>query len=80
VVAHARTGAPEARRLLEAAANGTRAKSERILLRLLHEAGIGGWTTVLPFQDWEVDLAGLENRGSWMPYVAPEHQDQRATK
>jgi len=59
--AHARmagcTGAPTAKRLLDAAANGTRAESERILVRLLREAGIDGWATAVPFQRWELDLA-----------------------
>jgi very-short-patch-repair endonuclease len=52
-----RHGSAEAGRLLAAAADGTRAKSERILLRLLREAGISGWVVGLRFQDWDLDCA-----------------------
>ncbi|SDE79345.1 hypothetical protein [Pseudonocardia oroxyli] len=52
-----RHGSAEVGRLLAAAADGTRAKSERILLGLLRQAGLRGWVTAFPFQDWELDCA-----------------------
>lgn len=52
-----RHGSAEVGRLLAAAADGTRAKSERLLLGLLRQAGLRGWVTAFPFQDWELDCA-----------------------
>jgi very-short-patch-repair endonuclease len=51
-----RHGSPRARRLLQAAGDGTRSEAERILIRLLKEAGITGWVANLPVGGYVVDV------------------------
>jgi very-short-patch-repair endonuclease len=51
-----RYGAPAARRLLLAAADGARSEAERILIRLLKAAGISGWKANYPVAGYEVDV------------------------
>ncbi|MGD9991193.1 DUF559 domain-containing protein [Pseudonocardia sp.] len=59
--AHCRTlgrrGSPVAGRLLVAAADRAGSAAERILVRLLREAGVTGWRLGHPFGAWVVDLA-----------------------
>jgi very-short-patch-repair endonuclease len=52
-----RYGAPAARRLLQAAADGARSEAERLLVKLLREAGITGWRTNYPVGGYKVDVA-----------------------
>jgi very-short-patch-repair endonuclease len=42
---------------LEAASDGARSEAERLLLRLLREAGITGWQTNYPIGPYKVDVA-----------------------
>ena len=46
-----RYGSPAARRLLQAASDGARSEAERLLIKLLREAGITGWRTNYPSAD-----------------------------
>lgn len=59
--AHLRTkgrhGSPAARRLLQAASDGARSEAERLLVKLLREAGITGWRTNYPVAGYKVDVA-----------------------
>ncbi|MBP1819105.1 DUF559 domain-containing protein [Mycobacterium sp. OAE908] len=52
-----RYGSPRARRLLQAASDGARSEAERLLVRLLGEAGITGWQTDYPIGAYKVDVA-----------------------
>jgi very-short-patch-repair endonuclease len=52
-----RYGSPAARRLLQAASDGARSEAERLLVRLLKEAGITGWKTNYPVGGYKVDVA-----------------------
>lgn len=52
-----RHGSPAARRLLQAASDGARSAAERLLAKLLREAGIGGWYTNHPVDRYKVDVA-----------------------
>ena len=52
-----RYGSPRARRLLQAASDGARSEAERLLVRLLREAGITGWQTNYPIGPYKVDVA-----------------------
>jgi very-short-patch-repair endonuclease len=52
-----RYGAPAARRLLQAASDGARSEAERLLVKLLREAGIRGWRTNYPVGGYKVDVA-----------------------
>lgn len=52
-----RYGAPAARRLLQAASDGARSEAERLLVKLLREAGITGWRTNYPVGGYKVDVA-----------------------
>jgi very-short-patch-repair endonuclease len=52
-----RHGSPAARRLLQAASDGARSEAERLLIRLLKEAGITGWRTNYPVGGYKVDVA-----------------------
>ena len=52
-----RYGSPAARRLLQAASDGARSEAERLLVKLLREAGITGWRTNYPVGGYEVDVA-----------------------
>jgi very-short-patch-repair endonuclease len=52
-----RHGSPAARRLLQAASDGARSEAERLLVKLLREAGIKGWRTNYPVGGYKVDVA-----------------------
>jgi very-short-patch-repair endonuclease len=52
-----RYGSPAARRLLQAASDGARSEAERLLVKLLREAGITGWRTNYPVGGYRVDVA-----------------------
>jgi very-short-patch-repair endonuclease len=52
-----RYGSPQARRLLQAASDGARSEAERLLVKLLREAGITGWRTNHPIGPYKVDVA-----------------------
>jgi very-short-patch-repair endonuclease len=51
-----RTGAPRSRRLLQAASDGARSAAERLLHRLLRDAGISGWKANLRVGGYRVDV------------------------
>ncbi|WP_163688818.1 type IV toxin-antitoxin system AbiEi family antitoxin domain-containing protein [Mycolicibacterium gadium] len=51
-----RYGSPAARILLQAAGDGARSAAERLLVKLLREAGITGWRTNLPVAGYKVDV------------------------
>ena len=52
-----RRGSSAAGRLLVAAADRADSAAERLLVRILREAGIGGWVLGFPFGRWTADLA-----------------------
>jgi very-short-patch-repair endonuclease len=52
-----RYGSPAARRLLQAASDGARSAAERLLIKLLREAGITAWRTNYPIGPYKVDVA-----------------------
>lgn len=52
-----RYGSPAARRMLQAAESGARSQAERILVRLLREAGITGWVANYRLGGFKVDVA-----------------------
>lgn len=52
-----RHGSPASRRLLRAAEGGARSEAERLLVRLLKDAGIAGWKTNYPVSGYKVDVA-----------------------
>lgn len=52
-----RHGSPAARRLLRAAEDGARSEAERLLVKLLREAGFTGWKTNHPVGGYKVDVA-----------------------
>jgi very-short-patch-repair endonuclease len=52
-----RKGSSAAGRLLVAAADRADSAAERLLVRLLREAGIGGWVLGHTFGQWRIDLA-----------------------
>lgn len=52
-----RYGSPAARRLLQAASDGARSEAERLLVKLLRQAGITGWRTNYPVGGYKVDVA-----------------------
>jgi very-short-patch-repair endonuclease len=51
-----RYGSPASRRLLQAASDGARSAAERLLVRLLRDAGITGWQTNYPVGRYRVDV------------------------
>jgi very-short-patch-repair endonuclease len=51
-----RYGSPAARRLLQAAEDGARSEAERLLIRLLKEAGITGWHANYLVAGYKVDV------------------------
>ncbi len=51
-----RHGSPAARRLLQAASDGARSEAERLLLKLLRDAGITGWKANYPVGGYKVDV------------------------
>ncbi len=58
ICATSRYGSPAARVLLQAASDGARSPAERILIRLLREAGIVGWeANYPPVGGYKVDVA-----------------------
>ena len=57
-----RRGSSAAGRLLVAAADRADSAAERLLVRLLREAGIGGWVLGHPFGPWRIDLALPEQK------------------
>lgn len=52
-----RYGSPAARRLLQAASDGAHSAAERLLVKLLREAGITGWKTNYPVGGYKIDVA-----------------------
>lgn len=52
-----RVGAPEARRMLRAASSGARSEAERLVVRLLHSAGITGWHANYGCGPYRLDIA-----------------------
>ncbi len=52
-----RPGWRRTRHLLVAAADRADSAAERLLVRILREAGIGGWVLGHPFGPWRIDLA-----------------------
>lgn len=52
-----RHGSPTARRLLQAASDGARSEAERLLVKLLRDAGITGWKANYPVGGYKVDVA-----------------------
>ncbi len=57
-----RYGAGAARRMLEAAAGGARSEAERLVIQLLHEAGIKGWQANFPAGPYVIDIAFPQQR------------------
>ncbi|OBI76656.1 type IV toxin-antitoxin system AbiEi family antitoxin domain-containing protein [Mycobacterium sp. E740] len=55
-----RHGSPAARRLLQAARDGARSEAERLLVKLLKDAGFTGWKTNHPVGGYRVDVAFIE--------------------
>jgi very-short-patch-repair endonuclease len=51
-----RTGAPRSRRLLQAASDGSRSAAERLLIRILNDAGISGWKANYRVAGYRVDI------------------------
>lgn len=51
-----RYGSPAARILLQAAADGARSAAERLLIKLLRQAGITGWVANYPVGGYKVDV------------------------
>ena len=51
-----RTGAPRSRRLLQAAADGSRSVAERLLIKILNDAGITGWKANYRVGGYRVDV------------------------
>ena len=51
-----RHGSPAARRLLHAAQDGARSEAERLLVKLLKEAGFTGWKANYPVAGYKVDV------------------------
>lgn len=51
-----RTGAPRSRRLLQAAADGSRSVAERLLIKILKDAGITGWRANYRVAGYHVDV------------------------
>ncbi|MCV7400080.1 type IV toxin-antitoxin system AbiEi family antitoxin domain-containing protein [Mycobacterium fragae] len=52
-----RYGSPAARRMLQAASDGARSHAERLLVKLLRDAGITGWVANYPVGRYRVDVA-----------------------
>ncbi|KUI05954.1 type IV toxin-antitoxin system AbiEi family antitoxin domain-containing protein [Mycobacterium sp. IS-3022] len=51
-----RYGSPSARTLLRAAEDGARSEAERLLVKLLRDAGLTGWKTNYPVGGYQVDV------------------------
>lgn len=72
-----RRGSSAAGRLLSAAADRADSAAERLLVRILREAGISGWVLGYPFGNWTIDLAFPEQKvavevDGWAWHVDPE--------
>jgi very-short-patch-repair endonuclease len=72
-----RTGSSTAGRLLIAAADRADSAAERLLVRLLREAGIDGWVLGHPLGPYKIDLAFPEQRvaievDGWAWHIDPE--------
>jgi very-short-patch-repair endonuclease len=72
-----RKGSSAAGRLLVAAADRADSAAERLLVRLLREAGITGWVLGHPFGPWRIDLAFPRQKvavevDGWAWHVDPE--------
>jgi very-short-patch-repair endonuclease len=72
-----RRGSSAAGRLLVAAADRADSAAERLLVRILRGAGIGGWVLGHPFGPWRIDLAFPEQKvavevDGWAWHVDPE--------
>jgi very-short-patch-repair endonuclease len=52
-----RYGSPAARRLLNAASSGARSEAERLLVKLLRDAGITGWQANYRLGRYKIDVA-----------------------
>ena len=78
-----RYGSPAARRLMQAAAGGARSHAERLLIGLLHGAGITGWVANHPVRRYRVDVAfpaamvAIEVDGWAFHHEAPDFQQDR---
>jgi very-short-patch-repair endonuclease len=57
-----RHGSPAARRLLQAAADGARSQAQRLLVKLLKDAGFAGWKTNYPVGGYKVDAAFVREK------------------
>ncbi|MGV0849175.1 DUF559 domain-containing protein [Mycolicibacterium phlei] len=57
-----RYGSPAARMLLQAASDGARSAAERLLIKLLTEAGITGWVANYPVGGYKVDVAFVRQK------------------
>lgn len=57
-----RHGSPAARRLLRAAEDGARSEAERLLVKLLRDAGFSGWRTNHPVGGYKVDVAFVRGK------------------
>ncbi|WP_099038486.1 type IV toxin-antitoxin system AbiEi family antitoxin domain-containing protein [Mycobacterium neglectum] len=57
-----RHGAPAARLLLQAAEDGARSEAERILVKLLRDAGFTGWQTNYPVSGYKVDVGFVKEK------------------
>ena len=72
-----RTGSSAAGRLLVAAADRADSAAERLLVRILRDAGITGWVLGHPFGPWRIDLAFPREKvavevDGWAWHVDPE--------
>jgi very-short-patch-repair endonuclease len=78
-----RHGSPAARRLLQAADDGARSAAERLLVKLLTQAGITGWVANLPVGRYRVDFGfpgckvALETDGLAFHSDADDFQNDR---
>ena len=57
-----RHGSPAARRLLRAAQDGARSEAERLLVKLLRDAGFTGWESNHPVGGFKVDVAFVREK------------------
>jgi very-short-patch-repair endonuclease len=72
-----RHGSPAARRLLQAAADGARSEAERLLIKLLRDNGITGWTANYPVGGYKVDVGFPKQKvaievDGWAFHSSPE--------
>lgn len=72
-----RRGSPAASALLTAAADRAASRAERLLVRLLREAGIAGWVLGYAYRDYDIDVAFPAQRlaievDGWAWHVSPD--------